>query len=376
MKTLKIIRNSLAVGLMLLASTLQAQYNTNPTLKIGDDAPPIIVQSWVKGEPIHQFEKGKVYVIDFWATWCGGCIASFPHISAVAEKYKGKVRFASIDSYEGLGDRKDEDAAVVVKDFLKTSKGQRLKLDVAVDDKANTMYNTWIKTLRRQGFPTTFIIDQNGKIAWVDANLDNLDWVLQQVLSKKWNNETARQVMTLRDALDDKFIATVRNEVQDQKNSYLEMIDDAEAFEKQFPDRKYEVAFYKLWAFTEIDKGKVPMLLEEMALNPRSKYINLGDAAFLSLRRDDLTKRDYIAIAKVQERLLLNEHNGTGHGGKSVEAYSELAATYSKAGNISKAIFSIQIAIAMAKEQKVPANDIEVLTATMSKYKSTKTDLN
>src|SRR5262245_27483265 len=79
-----------------------AQYNTTVTLKIGDTAPHFKVQEWVRGTPLTQFEKGKVYVLDYWATWCGGCIVSFPKISAIAEKYKDKVIFVSIDTYEEL----------------------------------------------------------------------------------------------------------------------------------------------------------------------------------------------------------------------------------------------------------------------------------
>jgi thiol-disulfide isomerase/thioredoxin len=368
-KTIKIIRSGLAITLMLLAPRLQAQYNANPTLKIGDNAPPLIVQSWVKGNSIKEFEKGKVYVIDFWATWCGGCIASFPHISAIAKKYEGKVRFASIDSYEDVGDNKDADPVVSVQNFLKTPKGQKLKIDVAVDGKSNTMYTTWVKPLRRQGFPTTFIIDQNGKIAFIDVNLDNLDWAIGQVLAKKWDNEKEAKMMHDRDAIEDLLFGSFKNEQKDQK--FLgQMLDASNAFEKEFPDRKDLVNFYKFWAISDLDKEKVPELLEEMAANPRSKYINLDDAVQLTLRRTDLSKRDYQAVAKAQERLIANDYNGTGHGGKTVKTYSDVADTYSKAGNSAMAVSSIQKAITIAKVKKVPANEMHKLNSNLNKYRA------
>lgn len=88
MKILKFRKGSLLIALLFTALLSKAQYNTHPTLKIGDPAPEIKVEAWVRGTPVTKFEKGNVYVLDFWATWCGGCIASFPHISAIANKYE------------------------------------------------------------------------------------------------------------------------------------------------------------------------------------------------------------------------------------------------------------------------------------------------
>ena len=40
-------------------------------LGIGDPAPKLEVKEFVKGDPVKQFDKGKTYVVEFWATWCG-----------------------------------------------------------------------------------------------------------------------------------------------------------------------------------------------------------------------------------------------------------------------------------------------------------------
>ena len=37
-------------------------------LRPGDAAPPLTIDKWVKGEPVEKFEKGRVYVVEFWAT--------------------------------------------------------------------------------------------------------------------------------------------------------------------------------------------------------------------------------------------------------------------------------------------------------------------
>jgi thiol-disulfide isomerase/thioredoxin len=373
MKTTTLLRSGIAAAaLMILSCTVHAQYANIPTLKIGDPAPAMNVESWVRGNPVKEYEKGKVYVVDFWATWCGGCIASFPHLSAIADKYKDNVRFISVDSYEIDVLKKGGNPTAAVKAFLATTPGQRLKVDVSVD-RDSAMFKTWIKPLRRQGFPTTFIIDQEGKLAWIDVNLDQLDWVLQQVVTRKWDNKKSLAIMEQRDAIEDQFFKTFQEKDSGTKRKkYQEILSACESLEKQYPDRKDAAAFYKVMALSELDKAKVPAQLEDMAANPLSRYIHLDDAAGLMLRRTDLTHRDYAAIAKVQERLLLNEHNGTGRGGKTVRVYEGLAKTYSLMGTFKKAVDYQQNAIEIAKKEKASADQLKKLNATLSNYKAQK----
>ena len=75
-------------GAMFAAAPAMAQDKPKITLKIGDDAPAIDIAHWLKGEKITEFEDGKVYVLEFWATWCGPCIASMPHVTELQKQYR------------------------------------------------------------------------------------------------------------------------------------------------------------------------------------------------------------------------------------------------------------------------------------------------
>ena len=85
------------LALACLAATLIAPSTSiaddgDVTLDVGSKAPSLDIEHWVSdrnGEFSHttELESDKVYVIEFWATWCGPCIASMPHISEVQDKY-------------------------------------------------------------------------------------------------------------------------------------------------------------------------------------------------------------------------------------------------------------------------------------------------
>ena len=73
-----------------------------PTLDVGSPAPELDVEYWLsrgtgnRFPKVTKFEPGKVYVVEFWATWCPPCIASMPHLSQLQNKYADSVQIISI----------------------------------------------------------------------------------------------------------------------------------------------------------------------------------------------------------------------------------------------------------------------------------------
>ncbi len=108
--------------------------------------------------------KGKVVIVDFWATWCGPCIASFPGMQKMVNKYKDdpNVKFIFVDTWETAEDKKKN-----AQDFM-TSK--KYNFDVLLDNDNKT-----VEQFKVDGIPTKFVIDKNGKIRFKSVGFSGSD---------------------------------------------------------------------------------------------------------------------------------------------------------------------------------------------------------
>ena len=116
--------------------------------------------------------KGKVVVVDFWATWCGPCIASMPGMKKAQDKYKGNpnVKFLFVDTWEKV-DNKLQNA----KDFM-TKKGY--DFHVLLDTEDNV-----VSDFKVSGIPTKFIVDGKGNIRFKAVGFDGNDDALVEELT-------------------------------------------------------------------------------------------------------------------------------------------------------------------------------------------------
>lgn len=153
-----------------------------PLINIGDPAPPLRVNNWIKGTPVHNFQKGQIYVVEFWATWCRPCIAEMPHLSTLARKYKDSVTVLGINIFEAKTTSLSK-----IKAFV-DSMAQHMDYSVAVAD-SNFMENDWLRATGEiiMGIPRVFIVDREGRLAWMGHPCDNFEGALSKIVSNTWN---------------------------------------------------------------------------------------------------------------------------------------------------------------------------------------------
>ncbi len=167
--------NRFLLGLTLLTGTALAEPDLTAfqegdaklreRLKALDPAnpPALEVTNWINAEPATLATlKGKIVVLDFWATWCGPCIVSIPHNNELAAKYKDMVVIIGVCHPRG-GET-----------MAKVAQEKGIKYPVCLDTTGATG-----KAYAVNGFPDYYIFDATGKLVLPDCANGSVEKALE-----------------------------------------------------------------------------------------------------------------------------------------------------------------------------------------------------
>ena len=234
---------ALAAFLLVFPMAASAQSGgqvEQPTLKVGDKAPPLGKGQWVKGEPVKEFESGKVYVIENWATWCGPCIAAIPHVTEIQKKYADKGLIV-------IGQNVWETATPAEVEAFVDKMGEKMDYRVVMDEPSGQeghMAKTWLAAAGQDGIPCAFVVDQKGHIAWIGHPM-SMEPVIQKVLEGKYDAKAEADKQRQMEALQARAMAALQDGNVDEAMTIAD-----EAIKLQ-PEMAGEILMFKFEQYAE-----------------------------------------------------------------------------------------------------------------------------
>lgn len=172
-------------------------------MTIGSVAPPIDIEHWMstgdgKFQAFNEFEPGKVYVVEFWATWCGPCIMSMPHLVDLQKRFGDQgvtivsVSDEPLETVEGFLKRdvmQQGGEAEAAEGEAKPTYAELTSAYCLTTDPDESVKKDYFQAAGQSGIPCAFVVGKDGKIEWIGHPMA-MDEPLEAVVAGTWDRET------------------------------------------------------------------------------------------------------------------------------------------------------------------------------------------
>ena len=185
-------------------------------LGLGSTAPALKGITWVQGDEVKSLdEKGKLYIIECWATWCGPCVQIIPHVNHLHNKYANKGLVI-------IGMNVFEEGVDKAQAFVK-AQGAKMKYRVAYSGgEKGDFASSWLMASGTEGIPTAFVV-RDGKIIYLghpgaltDAKIESMMAADLDVTTFIKNELEAKAIEEKARAHEQKFMAKANELYQKQ----------------------------------------------------------------------------------------------------------------------------------------------------------------
>ncbi|MET4387531.1 thiol-disulfide isomerase/thioredoxin [Bradyrhizobium sp. F1.4.3] len=353
-------------------------------LYIESPAPSLKVENWLRGEPLTNFEPGKVYIVEFWASWCDPCVKAMPHLIELQAKYKDEgLEVVGVAAYEKAP---TADEARTKLDAWLTETFSNLNYRIGFDS-TGEMNKLWMDASSSPGVPRSFIVDRDRHIAFIGDPLD-IAHVLPKIINGTWrSSDEAKAADAKRIAEDqrtERFYSIRRTiRLAMEARDWPAALSAAEEGIAMMPDDRHfrEIQAGLLLQMRDTATGfQVLRQLVQDAIEKRSDAV-FGLIAVMEQLFDPendkahLPRAERFAIGKDVSEHILNSVQDSG--GPTFHAYRVVAQYYYESGDKQRAIELIERAMAWLDDPEIvpePAKQYYMprLLQTLANYRGEK----
>lgn len=323
-------------------------------LTFGSKAPKLEVSKFVKGDEVKSFEKGKIYVVELWATWCPPCRETIPHLTELQKRYEDIV----IIGVSVLERNQD-----LVPEFVEKM-GKKMDYRVAIDqvpegedaEEGKTVKN-WMVPAGLEGIPYAFIVNGEGKIAWIGSPF-HMEEPLEKIVAGKWDLVAEAKKIAEEKALQMKLLA-LQEKLQKLLDEFTaggdpdELLTSLEAAEKEVPERAlaFEMKRFEVLSLIKERSGDAFKVAQSMLKSEKGDDPQvLNNIAWILVTPDRETKADS-KLLKLALQVALKADDLTN--GENASVKDTLAKAYFDNGDLAKAVKTQESALVLLEGTKM-----------------------
>lgn len=281
------VQKLILILIPFIGSNIYGQSN----IHVGQQSPPIYISTWIKNEPQDKNLTNKFIVLEFWATWCGPCLAAVPHMNALQEKFKrSDLYFISLT---------DEPVDKVQRTLNR------------IDFHSMVVNDLTQKTLIQFGngkdgldsYPLTVLIDNKGLIRWIGEPQNLTDQIIQDFLEGNPINRSEQKITDTKPK-DEATYQNFKTLLADKSVTYHFSLTETGSTDKSqllIENTIIELNAYTLKEIYTAILKNYPVVVPERYDSVRFNllYKNLDKSSFLSRMENEILTR--LNLIKVKE---------------------------------------------------------------------------